>query len=91
MGYMAKGEGVRIRIFHDGKVIGGWAMGDGPHFAVLDPDRDPERAAICKRFGLEERRREGGGRWWRLPESESVTFRRAIEAITGEEMRFDAA
>lgn len=63
-------------------------MGSRPHLVIFDPDRAQKRESVCRRFGFQSRKRPGGGRWWQLPETELAAFRQAIEAITGEKIRF---
>ena len=92
MGYTVEVKDVRICIHHNGKLVGAWAMGSGPHLAIHDPEGDRTLADICRSYGFTEHPRPSGtgARWWRLPESGLPAFRKALQEITREELRFGA-
>ena len=77
-------DGKGILVCFNGERVGRWVLGKDPHLIIFDGE---DRERHCTRFGCKLHVRDGR-RWWRLPESGLADFRQAIEAITGEEMRF---
>ena len=84
MSYTVCASGVGIRIDFNGERVGRWNAGDR-HLVVYDA---PGRETIVRAFGFKPMRRPTGGLWWKLPENELASFRKAVEAITGERIGF---
>ena len=84
MSYTVFASGVGIRIDLNGERVGRWNAGDR-HLVVYDV---PGREIIVRAFGFKPVRRPTGGFWWKLPENELASFRKAVEAITGERIWF---
>lgn len=84
MSYTVFASGRRVRIDYNGERIGRWNIGHR-HLVVYDA---PGRGTILRECGFTPVRRPTGGRWWKLPENKLASFRKAVEAITGERIWF---
>lgn len=84
MTYTVFASGQGIRIDYNGERVGRWNAGDR-HLVVYDA---PGRETILREYGFAPIARPTGGRWWKLPENELASFRKALECITGERIWF---
>ena len=92
MGYSATVQKTGIQFWFNGEQVGGWNV-NLRHLFILgtfaEMDASRLRAFERKLEGIEPTLRPSGkSYYWKLPESHLETFREAVEAATGERMRF---
>lgn len=90
MPYSVYASGQGIRIDHDGEPVGRWNIGHR-HLVVYGTyaEAAPDRIdALCRHGFKPVPRPSGKSCWWRLPECELSSFRKAVEEMTGERIQF---